>query len=289
MFKIAAVVVLYNPDVNVSDNLNSYIKQVDRLYAVDNSDNDNHLLVDKVYCPEKIEYIWNKTNIGIAAALNIGVNRAVEEKFDYLLTMDQDSEASAFMVSNLLECFSNNSKVGVVSPLLQYRIGRKKNDKTTKSCEQVLSTWTSGNLVDLKVFQKIGGYKEDFFIDYVDHDFCLRLNKLGFKIYVCNKTILTHSLGKPEEVNLFFRKVYPTNHSPIRIYYRTRNRFYLKKNYKNIIPDFFKQDDIDFWKTLLKAVLFEKDRFKKIEYAVLGYIDYKKNRLGKSNRNYREK
>ena len=190
MSKIASVVVLYNPDANVYNNINSYIRQVDRLYIVDNSELDNSFLITKIHCPEKTEYIWNKTNIGIAAALNIGAKLALEKKFDYLLTMDQDSEASPFLVSNLLECFSQDSQIAVVSPILQHRIGRKIKDKKTKSCEEVLSTWTSGNLVDLSKFQKIGGYREDFFIDYVDHDFCLRLNKMGFKVYVCNKTFL---------------------------------------------------------------------------------------------------
>ena len=199
--------------------------------------------------------------------------------------MDQDSEASPFLVSNLLECFSQDSQIAVVSPILQHRIGRKIKDKKTKSCEEVLSTWTSGNLVDLSKFQKIGGYREDFFIDYVDHDFCLRLNKMGFKVYVCNKTFLKHSLGNIEEVNLIFRKVYPTNHSAVRLYYRTRNRFYLKKTYKSIIPTFFKQDDKDFWKSMLKAVLFEKNKLKKVKYFILGYLDYRKNILGKLNRN----
>ena len=285
MYKIAAVVVLYNPEMNLFDNLNSYINQVDKLYIIDNSENNNNFSFEQIQCPEKVEYIRNKANIGIAAALNIGAKKAIEEKFDYLLTMDQDSEASPFMVSNLLECFSLDSSIALVSPILRHRKGRNIDYKTIKSCEQVLSVWTSGNLVDLNIFQKTRGYREDFFIDYVDHDFCLRLNEMGFKIYVCYKTFLIHSLGKIEEINLIFRKVYPTNHSALRLYYRTRNRYSLKKNYRDIVPNFFKQDDKDFWRTLLKAILFEKNKLKKIRYIMLGFIDYKKDKFGKLNIN----
>jgi len=280
MIRIAAVIVLYNPDKNVIDNLNSYINQVDKLFVVDNSDVHQLPLVEKFKSINKVEYIDNKTNIGIAAALNIGAKKAIEEKFDYLLTMDQDSEASPLMVSKLLECFSIDPKIAIVSPLILHRTGRNINYDTTKSCQQVYSVWTSGNLVDLKIFPITGGYKEDFFIDYVDHEFCLRLNKMGFKIYVCYKVVLKHSLGKIKEKNLLFRKVYPTNHSALRIYYRTRNRFYLKKTYKKIVPDFFRKDDIEFWKTFLKAILFEKDRFNKLKYFLLGYIHYKRNKFG---------
>ena len=281
MYNVAAVVVLYDPEISVLDNLNSYINQVDKLFVVDNSDKINRQLIEKIKCLNKTEYIWNKTNIGIAAALNIGTKKAMEEGFEYLLTMDQDSEAPPLMVSNLLECFSQDHKIALVSPLLHHPIGRNVAYRNTKPCEQVLFVWTSGNLLKLNIFKMIDGFKEDLFIDYVDHEFCLRLNNMGFKIFVCNNTILKHNLGKIKEINLFFRKVYPTNHSALRLYYRTRNRFYVKKIYKNIFPEFFKQTSKDFWMSYLKVILFEKSKLKKIKMTTLGYLDFKRNKFGK--------
>lgn len=281
MPKIAAVVVLYNPDPTLLANIESYSNQIDKLYVVDNSDKIENSLIDNLKCFSKTEYIPNKTNIGIAAALNIGANKAIEEGFDFLLTMDQDSEASGLMVAKLLECFSQELKIAVVAPIVQHKIGKRFVQKTDKPCEQIYSAWTSGNLIDLNVVKAIGGFNEELFIDYVDHEFCLRINKMGFKIYKCNKTHLKHSLGRIEEINLIFRKVYPTNHSAIRLYYRTRNRFYVKKIYKNVLPEFFKEDDIQFWKGFLKAILFEENKIKKIKFCLMGYNDYKKNKLGK--------
>ena len=134
--------------------------------------------------------------------------------------------------------------------------------------------------MDSDILNNAGGYRENFFIDYVDHEICLRLNKLGYKIYKCNKCVLKHYLGKIEEKKFLTRKVYTTNHSPIRLYYRTRNRFYVNKIYKKQFPEFFKKDKKDFWKSFLKVVLFEKNKLKKIRFFILGYIDYKKNRFG---------
>jgi rhamnosyltransferase len=279
--KIAAVVILYNPEISVLKNLNTYIDQVDKLIVVDNSDNINESIFQKVQSLNKVIYISNKGNLGIAAALNIGAKKAIAEGFEYLLTMDQDSEAPPFLISNLLECFSQDSKIAIVAPLLHHPTGRNIGHETTKSYEQVFTAWTSGNLVKLNIFQIAGGYKENFFIDYVDHEICLRLNTMGYKIYTANKIVLKHNLGKIEEVNLLFRKVYPTNHSPLRLYYRTRNRFYVKNIYKIFFPDFFKEDDRAFWKSYLKVVLFEKDKFQKIKYILRGYCDYRKNIFGK--------
>ncbi len=278
---IAAIVVLYNPDNEVLSNINSYIDQVDKLYAVDNSDNLNSVLVERIKLNNRIEYISNHGNVGIAAALNVGVKKAIAEGYEYLLTMDQDSEASPLMVSKLLECFRIDSAIALVAPLLFHPEGRRIIHHTDNFCEQVFTAWTSGNLINLKIYGKTGGFKEELFIDYVDHEFCLRINKMGYMVYVCNKAKLKHNLGKIKEVNLFFRKVYPTNHSALRLYYRTRNRFYVKKVFKNDFPEFFKQDTKDFWRTFLKVILFESERLKKIRYCLKGFNDYKKNIFGK--------
>ncbi len=224
-----------------------------------------------------MEYVYNGENLGIAAALNVGAKRAAVKGFQYLLTVDQDSEVPPDTAKNLLECFFLDSNVAIVSP--EHYPQKTKND--LKPCEEVYTVWTSGNLVDLNKLNKAGGYREDLFIDYVDHEICLRLNSLGYKIYKCHKSVLKHNLGKIEEKKFFNRKVYTTNHSPIRLYYRSRNRFYVHKIYKNLFPEFIKKDSKDFWKSFLKVVLFEKYKLKKIRYFILGYIDFKRNRFGK--------
>ena len=38
------------------------------------------------------EIILNKENLGIATALNIGVRKALENGYEWILTMDQDPE-----------------------------------------------------------------------------------------------------------------------------------------------------------------------------------------------------
>ena len=85
--KLAGVVVLYNPDQKVIQNITSYINEVDVLYLVDNSSKDNSLL----FTHEKAKYIPLHGNTGIAHALKVGATKAIDNGFHYLLTMDQDS------------------------------------------------------------------------------------------------------------------------------------------------------------------------------------------------------
>jgi len=46
--KIAAVVVLYNPDKNILKNIDSYINSVDKVYVIDNSEDKDTILFDNL-------------------------------------------------------------------------------------------------------------------------------------------------------------------------------------------------------------------------------------------------
>ncbi len=283
MNKIAAIVVLYNPDENVISNIKSYQNQVDMIFAIDNSEMSNSFILSNIHSINNLEYVPNKCNLGIAAALNIGAEKAISKGFSYVLTLDQDSEATPDMVSNLLACFTQADNIALVAPIIQHYKGKNIEPARIKPCKQIITAWTSGSLVDLNAWQIVEGYNEDFFIDYADHEFCLKLNELRFKIYACNNSILKHRLGNIEEINLVFRKVYTTNHSPLRLYYRFRNRFQLKHKYKSVFPEFFKIDDKEFWKSFLKIILFEKQRLKKLKMMFKGYKDFSNNISGKLN------
>ena len=60
----------------------------------------------------------------------------------------------------------------------------------------------SGSLVKAEVFGVTGFFDEAMFIDYVDTDFCLRLQKNGFKILSVASVLLEHELGQRQTRNL---------------------------------------------------------------------------------------
>ena len=175
----AGVVVIYNPELNVFDNISSYVNQVSKLYIIDNSHGINNTLVERLKCFKTAEYIYNNSNIGIAAALNIGARKATTEGFDFLLTMDQDSVASSEMVKTLTEVMVSSDKIGIVAAEhVNLDVREIPKEKFTT---EILYTMTSGNLLNLAAYLAAGGFKEELFIDHVDHEYCLRLNSRGFK------------------------------------------------------------------------------------------------------------
>lgn len=276
--KIAAVVVLYNPDDGVVDNISTYINQVDKLFVVDNSENINRDIIKRISA-SYIKYIENNTNLGIATALNIGAQNAISENYDYLLTMDQDSKASERMVEVLLNIAATSKDIGIV-------VGEHVNPddqpkKLVEFTEEILSTVTSGNLLSLSAYQKVGGFLEELFIDHVDHEYCLRMNMNGYKIIKTTKTFLYHKVGDTQIKKLFFLTFCPSYHPPIRLYYRTRNRFFVDKIYQRKFPAYVRKDLKHFLREIAEIVLYEQEVMIKIKMIWKGYKHYRRKILGK--------
>jgi rhamnosyltransferase len=278
--KIAATVVLYDPPDDVLDGINSYIKDVGVVYAIDNTVAGSARTADRVKTVQKVFYLPNGANVGIARALNMAAERAIREGYDYLLTMDQDSKARPGMVQALLACAERDqNRIAILSPVHQYLHTRE--CVSDEPCKEVLTTITSGNLLNLKAYQAVGPFRDDFFIDHVDDEYCLRLHLQGFKVIMANNAVLDHQLGKPSEHRLLGKQFGVSNHPPVRRYYGTRNRFYLRRRYQHHFREFFRFFYVKLLREIATVVLYERDKWKKLLMMARGYLDYRSGIIGK--------
>ena len=274
--KLAAVVVFYNPSKNNIDNINKYIDSVDKLYVVDNSD-DNE---PRIKNTDKIEYIKLNENLGIAKALNVGAEAAIKEKYKYLLTLDQDSKMTSEIVNKMKEFLKNTKEknIGLISP---YQDIDSKEDKLTGDYEDMIEVMTSGNIINLDIYKKIGGFKDWLFIDCVDTDYCMNLHKNGYKVLRLNKIVMKHELGNLV-VHKLFNKEYPCyNHNPMRRYYIVRNNLYINNMYKDLFPDYCAWLIRVQKGQVKRIIMFEKNKIKKLKMMYKGYKDFKNGIKGK--------
>ena len=286
--KIDGVVVLYGHSEKLLDNINSYIKELNKLYVVDNTPDRD---ISELFKSKKIEYIALKENKGISYALNIGAKKAISDGASWLLTMDQDScfekDSLKKLILHLKDIKKNGLKfekrlisydqIGIISP---YHKVKFNNNHKSKSVLSPLTVMTSGNLVNLDAYKKVDGYNEDYFIDCVDFEFCLKLRDNGYEILEFGDAKLNHGLGDIEEHNLFGKKTFVTNHSYIRRYYITRNRHYLFDAFDERYHLYCITELHLTRRELLKIWLFEKDKFRKTKAVIRGYLDYKKGVVG---------
>ena len=290
MCKVAAIIVSYNPDNNLFDSVNLLINQVNKIIIVDNGSKDEKIKninsianIDK----EKIQVIFNKENLGIATALNIGVKEALAQDYKWILTMDQDSKASTNMIEKMFEVYKGISEderkeiLSIFPNFVDERIQSIEENSDMKAYEYVDADITSGNLLKAEVFDKIGFFDDSLFIDLVDTDFCMRLNEKNIKMIKVRDAILYHSLGESQSVKSIFGKFNTSNHSALRRYYMTRNRFYTWEKYKYLNSFTLNRDKKLFKKEFVKIILGEEDKINKIKMVFRGYKDYKKGIRGK--------
>lgn len=287
--RIAAVVIWYYPqkDIDVVSKVLSYAHIV-KVYIVDNSPTDNAELAEQI---PRAQYIPNFTNVGIAAAQNIGCKQALNDGFEWVMIMDQDSFFEAGQAERYLREVDHYamSDEKSVSFSLYMKDDSKKILPLTTLIKQKLKTWLKGichypshvytmppidhpdrvfasaNIVKLSVWQEIGAFDELLFIDEVDFDFCIRLHLKGYHITRFNNLYLNHKLGN-RKFTVFPKASY---HSGKRLYYIIRNklienrryRFVVSRNFKKEIGRYFKDYCLLDWKAPKNWLIFTRAYF----------------------------
>jgi rhamnosyltransferase len=275
--KIAGVVTLYNPTDKDISNINTYIDDISKLYVVDNTEgHDNKVRLPK---NKKIEYIFNNENIGVAAALNLGAKNAIKGGYDWLLTMDQDTTFKPGVFTELKKVITTKDmdNIGIVTPWHNTKLIDK---RPTTDFDYPGDVMTSGNLLNLDIYKKIGGFKDWMFIDGIDIEYCLNLRSHGYKILRDDKVAIDHNLG-----NLFYKSIRGRlflcmNHPAVRRYYIMRNYHYILDLYKEFDPSYC-YSLCSQRHNMLGVLLFEKDKYRKLRNYIRGYNDYKKGIKGK--------
>lgn len=277
---IVAVVVWYNPTIEQAQNILSYIHDVYRVIIIDNSIASNaHLLVG--VDQELYEYIPLKRNLGIATALNRGCEEAIRLKAKWILTMDQDSRwerEQLLSYFDQINSFSALHEVGVFSPRQTYN---GQVVKYSHAYEDKIAVMTSGCLISANGFLLTKGFRDEFFIDEVDNEYCMHIKQLGMRVVIVNYARLAHQLGELRIIKLFgiLEKEY-IYHPPFRYYYMVRNILVLMKLYPGHRKFFSKR-----LKKLIKRILLYHNwnKIETIKMCLKGWQDAHRNIMGQLN------
>lgn len=282
--KTVIVIVCFNPcDSFFDDNFNI----ANALYIiVDNTVIPQASFIARLANFKDVMYLPQYNNTGIAKALNIGCEKALELGYHYVITMDQDSKVTDEIITSLLNYYDKmklQQNISIVSPthLLQGDVianvsYRSSNNSPLNS----IFTMTSGNLVILSTWQQLGGFREDLFIDMVDIEFYIRAMLSGFMVLTLPNVVMQHNLGSLEVRKLFGKNVSVLNHSPIRKYYQTRNILWLISNYYTRNKEVGKLFKV--WLNIvIGVVLFEQNKLVKLKYIIWGLRDFIFGKLGK--------
>ncbi|MBN7130360.1 glycosyltransferase family 2 protein [Burkholderia multivorans] len=252
---VGAVVVFYNPDRACIERANR-IANLCRCIVVDNTPADAHSPDVERALNARIGYLANARNVGIATALNQGLERLIAEGRKYALLFDQDSEPTEALVSELVramsECIARGELVAVVGPAYEdtrlrgvapfVRFGYFRLKRIAPLGDVPIDVdflITSGSCVNLGCWSDVGRMDDSLFIDFVDTEWCIRARSRGYRVVGIPWIKMQHELG--EEPIRALGRSYPM-HSPVRHYYLFRNAVALLK--RSYVPWTWKSTEL---------------------------------------------
>ncbi|MBR3565707.1 MAG: glycosyltransferase [Paludibacteraceae bacterium] len=251
-------------------NILTYHSDIGGTIVVDNSVDSHESYLKGL---KNITYLSNGSNLGIAAAQNRGIEEAIRKNAKYVLTMDQDSHFGEDSFESYIEkcnqCDIPN--VGIFAPV-HVELDKSKYP----DYKDVTDVMASGSLMSVADFQLIGPFREDFFIDMVDCEYCCRMRKYGKRVITVFAIRLNHHLGNGICHTKMFNKHY-LDHPVWRYYYMERNILELMRLYPEE-KEYYKKAN---FKRLKRMYLYDTHhKFAKIRMTILGWWHYKRHKFG---------
>src|SRR5208283_1123634 len=219
---IASVTVIWNGSAMLTEHLESLLNQsqpLSEIVVVDNASTDGTMELLAEHYPA-VKLIRLANNEGVSGGYSAGLEYALGRNYDWIWMLDQDSLPLPNTVESLLaayDAFPDREKLGLIAPLPinaatgapyplflwkdgQVKLSISPEREGLTLVDMVIS---SGSLIRSEAVRKAGLPRGDFFIDFVDHEHCLRLRQSGFLIAVVNQCVMPHTVGQPRLVSFF--------------------------------------------------------------------------------------
>lgn len=236
VFPLRAVVVLYHPDDGA----------IDMILAISSYDYAPVVVANAIDCAKLarlrsagIDLIVNSTNIGLAAAFNQGIDRALASGAAHVMLLDQDTRPAADMATRLLALASrveaSGRRLGCIGPV---PVDRKMPDARTLATTitggvrdadlaEVATIISSGMVIPRAAIEAVGGMWNELFIDQIDHEWCFRASAAGLAVMAATSVPMPHDMGD-HGIKLFGRYK-PVHRSPVRHFHIVRNTLWLAR------------------------------------------------------------
>ena len=241
-----AIVVTYFPDTAALLKLLGQLNKETDFIVIDNGTQNIQELIESIQVYERcIELRQLKENLGLARALNIGIEQARSLGCDYVFLFDQDSSLCDKFVNRMISACHEALRLSaggiaavgprIINPQtnrqtpfkLFNRFILRKDRPFNGSNRHFQADFliTSGTLLVLKHLQQIGDMKESYFIDNVDLEWCFRAKSLGFDL-VGTMALCCIMRSESAVITRWYALVLWRSTTP-RTYYSSRNRTHL--------------------------------------------------------------
>lgn len=225
-------------------------------YCVDNSLSED--LKKNLVKYKHAVYLDSPGNVGFAAGNNIGFKRALKNKADIIVLINNDTVIPKDLVKNILSSPVTDENVGVVGGLIYFAKGFefKANYKNSDLGKVI---WYAGGkhdwdnvyashigvdevdrgqydeirdtdfvtgclfIVRRSVLERVGLFDERYCLYFEDSDLCQRIKNSGYQLVIDPKIKIWHKVAQSSGIG-----------SPLNDYFLTRNRFLFGMTYATL-------------------------------------------------------
>lgn len=282
---VCAVIVTYHPTVKMLEHMRAVQAQVQELVVVDNGSNSDEVAALRSGAQSLGFHLFeNRKNLGIAEALNQGVGWAKERGYAWVILFDQDSKITEGFVREMFSAWEfhpHRQQVAAIHPRyadpdtgIELWVPRAADGSP-------ILPMTSGTLMPLWIFERIGWFASEYFIDLVDWEYSLRIRVAGFLLADSRQAKLLHSPGNPTKVTILGRVFEHSQHDAVRRYYIWRNCIALNRKYLCSFPLWLLKADYRQLHDTVVCLIADDHRASHFRSLLLGTRDGLTGRMGK--------
>lgn len=243
MRSFGVIVVLYRPTEEDLDHLAAVRARCLDVVTVDNSPAPDPRLHESLR-RQGMRVIVNRNDGGLAGAYNRGARALLAMGCEMIFLLDQDSRIDDSFFDEMLRA---SSGLGTDTFLLGPKIyeinlarcmpvfppGRRfprprRIDDEREGLFSTLFIISSGSAISATAYRRLGAFREDYFIEYIDIEYGLRAASRGVPVYVNAAVTMRQTTGRIERHG----RLFTTNHEAWRRYYGARNAVHCLREYR---------------------------------------------------------
>ena len=188
---------------------------------VDNASSDGCVEVVAARFPD-VDVCVNETNLGFAAGMNVGIERALGSGADYVFVLNNDALVEPDAVSQLVETMGTSREVGAVSPLVYFADdaqltwfagatfdplrgypGRVIGYREPVECAGTAPFQTdrltgAAMLISRSCLDAVGVFEPSLFFMCEDVDWSLRARARGYRVLVVPSAKVAHRVARSQ-------------------------------------------------------------------------------------------
>ncbi len=163
------------------------------IIVIENS-NDKNLKIKLERNYTNVKCILSEQNLGYAKGNNLGLS-LVNTK--YALIINPDATVHIQTINNFLSTAKDKPNFAIIAPFIQEN--DQDDSESANEIIEVKSVKGFAMFLNLKQFEEIGFFDENFFIYFEEIDLCKRLIKKRKKIFLDSNIKITHAGGTSHE------------------------------------------------------------------------------------------